>query len=59
MRVMPDASGEKATAVFDKEWHFENDEKTSEGKVQTQLQLKKIGGEWKITERKRFKSLLR
>ena len=55
MRVTPDASGEKATAVFDKEWFFENAEKTSEGKVQTQLQLKKIGGAWKITGEKDLK----
>lgn len=49
MRVMPDASGESATAVFDKEWYFENDTGSSEGKVQTQLRLRKIGGAWKIT----------
>ena len=55
IRVMPDATSEKATAVFDKEWFFENTEKTSEGKVQTQLQLKKIGGKWKITSEKDLK----
>ena len=49
MRVSPDASGEKATVVFDKQWRFEGDEKISEGKVQQQLQLRKIGGAWKIT----------
>ncbi|MDQ3179039.1 MAG: hypothetical protein M3Q33_00820 [Acidobacteriota bacterium] len=49
MRVSPDASGEKATAVFDKEWVFEGSEKYSAGKVQTQLQLRKISGEWRIT----------
>lgn len=49
MRVNPDASGDGATAVFDKEWYFESDTKTSEGKVRTELRLKKIGGEWKIT----------
>ncbi len=49
MRVSPDASGENATAVFDKEWFFEGSDKYSAGKVQTQLRLKKIGGEWRIT----------
>jgi hypothetical protein len=49
MRVTPDNTGENATAVFDKEWYFESDEKVSEGKVQSQLRLKKIGGVWKIT----------
>lgn len=48
-RVTTDDSGEKATAVFDKEWYFEGNNKSSEGKVQTQLQLRKIGGTWKIT----------
>lgn len=55
MRVTPDASGETATAVFDKEWYFENDRKTSEGKVQSQLRLRKIGGAWKITGEKDLK----
>lgn len=49
MRVTPDPSGEKAIAVFDKEWVFEGAEKRSAGKVQSQLQLTKIGGQWRIT----------
>ncbi|CAN5761884.1 hypothetical protein BH20ACI4_BH20ACI4_13300 [soil metagenome] len=49
MRVSPDASGETAAVVFDKAWRFEGDGKISEGKVQQQLQLRKIGGAWKIT----------
>lgn len=49
MRVSPDTSGENATAVFDKEWVFEGDGKYSAGKVQTQLRLRKIAGEWRIT----------
>jgi hypothetical protein len=49
LRVSPDASGENATAVFDKEWVFEGTGKYSAGKVQTQLRLRKIGGEWLIT----------
>ena len=48
MTVTPDASGDTATAVFDKEWVFEG-AKYSAGKVQTQLKLKKIGGQWLIT----------
>jgi ketosteroid isomerase-like protein len=55
MRVTPDASGETATAVFDKEWHFEGDGRSSEGKVQSQLRLRKIGGAWKITGEKDLK----
>jgi hypothetical protein len=47
MNVTPDASGENATAVFDKEWVFEG-AKYSAGKVQSQLKLKKIGGRWLI-----------
>ena len=48
VRVTPDASGERATVVYDKEWVFENDERVSEGKVQSQLTLQKIGGRWLI-----------
>lgn len=55
INVTPDATGENATAVFDKEWRFENAEKVSEGKVQTQLQMKKISGDWKITGEKDLK----
>jgi hypothetical protein len=47
MNVTPDASGETATAVFDKEWVFSG-AKYSAGKVQTQLKLKKISGQWLI-----------
>ncbi|MDQ3800463.1 MAG: hypothetical protein M3384_13525 [Acidobacteriota bacterium] len=49
LRVTPDASGEKATAVFDKEWAFEGEDNRNRGKVQSQLQLTKIGGVWRIT----------
>lgn len=54
MRVTPDASGEKATAVFDKEWSFIG-EKIYEGKVQSQFQLIKSGGRWLITSEKDLK----
>lgn len=47
MTVTPDASGDGATAVFDKEWVFDG-AKYSAGKVQTQLKLKKINGQWLI-----------
>lgn len=55
MRVTPDASGETATAVFDKEWLFEGENDYSAGKVQSQLQLRKIGGRWKITSERDLK----
>ena len=55
IRINPDNTGEKATAVFDKYWNFSGEEKSSEGKVQTQLKLAKIGGEWKITGEKDLK----
>ena len=55
MRVSPDSSGESATAVFDKEWVFEGAGKYNAGKVQTQLQLRKIGGQWLITGEKDLK----
>ncbi|MGI8641746.1 MAG: L,D-transpeptidase Cds6 family protein [Pyrinomonadaceae bacterium] len=55
MRVTPGASGENATAVFDKEWTFEGEENYSAGKVQTQLQMKKINGKWVITSERDLK----
>jgi len=55
MKITPDETGEKATAVFDKEWTFEGEDKYSTGKVQQQLQLSKIGGKWRITSEKDMK----
>lgn len=55
VNITPDATGEKATAVFDKEWLFENSEKTNSGKVQQQLQFAKMDGKWKITSEKDLK----
>jgi len=55
VKVTPDASGEKATVVLDKEWDFEGVEKVSSGKVQQQLTLGKINGSWKITGEKDLK----
>ena len=52
MRITPDASGEKATALFDKEWTFEGEERYSSGKVLQQLTLNKINGRWLITGEK-------
>jgi len=49
MKITPGESGNNATALFDKEWKFEGDEKSSSGKVQQQLTLSKIGGRWLIT----------
>lgn len=50
IRVIPDETGEKATAVFEKEWKFKGpDDRRNEGKVQQQMQLTKIGGRWRIT----------
>ncbi len=55
VKVTPDATGEKATVVLDKEWNFEGVEKFSNGKVQQQLTMGKIGGKWKITGEKDLK----
>ena len=55
LHVTPDATGERTTAVFDKEWNFEGDESYSSGKVQTQLQLQKFDGKWLITGEKDLK----
>jgi len=56
MKITPDASGDKAVALFDKEWRFEGDRKNSSGKVLQQLTLSKIGGRWLITGERDLKT---
>ncbi len=56
VKITPDASGEKAIAVFDKEWRFEGEQRYSAGKVQQQLTLGKIDGRWLITGEKDLKT---
>ncbi len=55
LSVTTDEKGEIATAVFDKKWTFEGDEKYSEGKVQSQVKFKKSGEKWKIISEKDLK----
>ena len=55
LRVIPDPTGEKATAVFDKEWKFEGADSYSAGKVQQQLTLVKSNGKWLISGEKDLK----
>jgi ketosteroid isomerase-like protein len=55
INVFADSSGEFLTAVFDKEWLFQNDQKQSSGKVKTELKFSKINGQWKITSEKDLK----
>lgn len=55
MKVTPDASGERATAVFDKEWQFEGSDNYSAGKVQSQLQFTKNGNKWYVSGEKDLK----
>ena len=47
MNVSLDESGNTATAIFDKEWDFQGP-RNSSGKVQTQLKLRNINGQWLI-----------
>ncbi|CAN5343360.1 hypothetical protein BH10ACI1_BH10ACI1_33190 [soil metagenome] len=54
MRITPDANGENATAVFDKEWVFTG-EKFYAGKVQSQYQFVKSGNRWLISSEKDLK----
>jgi len=55
IEITPDATGNRATAIFDKEWTFQKDENTSTGKVRSQLVLDKTSGEWKIVSEKDLK----
>jgi hypothetical protein len=55
IKIVPDSSGERATATFDKTWTFEGDEKYSSGSVHQKVWLTKIGGRWRITGEKDLK----
>lgn len=52
LSVTPDASGQKATAVFKKSWEFEGSGDNNTGSVRAQFQLTKIGNRWYITGEK-------
>jgi hypothetical protein len=41
-------SEDRVTVIYDKEWVFANGERTTEGKVQSQLTLQRINGRWLI-----------
>ena len=47
LSIEVDDTGETATAEFDKEWEFEG-ERSSRGKVRSQLKLRKTNGRWLI-----------
>jgi hypothetical protein len=55
LTITPDATGENAIAVFDKEWTFDTVERTFSGKVRQQLTLTKTAGAWKISGEKDLK----
>jgi hypothetical protein len=52
IEIKPDGGGERATAIFDKTWNFEGEEKATSGSVQQKLWLAKTGGRWRITGEK-------
>ncbi len=55
LTVTPAPTGDRAIAVFDKEWNFSSADKSSSGKVKQQLELKKINGQWLISGEKDLK----
>lgn len=55
LTVTPNANGETAIAVFDKEWDFSNADDSNSGKVRQQLTLKKVSGQWLIAGEKDLK----
>jgi hypothetical protein len=54
MSVTANADGTRATAVFDKEWVFVG-ARRSAGKVLSQIQFRRIDGNWLITGEKDLK----
>ncbi len=55
INVSVDFSGQIASAVFDKEWVFQNDIKNTSGKVRSELRFSEQNGEWKIISEKDLK----
>lgn len=55
IEVAPDATGQRATAAFDKTYEFEGDDKTMSGSVRQMVWLAKTGGRWRITGEKDLK----
>lgn len=58
LKIAATADGNRATAVFDKDWLFEGKEKLEEGKTHTKLELEKDGGKWKIIGERNLKVYL-
>ncbi|HEX7956786.1 MAG TPA: hypothetical protein VF508_07590, partial [Pyrinomonadaceae bacterium] len=48
VEVVPDPTGLRATATFDKTWEFDSPDRNSKGSVRQQLTLVKAGGRWLI-----------
>jgi serine/threonine-protein kinase len=51
LRISPDATGSRATAVFTKTWEFDGDRRST-GAVRQMVWLTKIAGRWLITGEK-------
>ncbi len=58
LKIAATEDGNRATAVFDKEWFFEGKEKIEEGKTHTKLELEKDEGKWKIIGERNLKVYL-
>ena len=54
MSVTTDQSGDAATVTFDKEWVFDGS-RPSSGKTQSQLEFRRINGQWLITAERDLK----
>ena len=55
VQVTIDPGGTTASATFDKEWHFDGDQDSSEGKVQQFMKLQLINDNWLIVAEKDLK----
>ncbi|MCB1024447.1 MAG: hypothetical protein KDB79_08655 [Acidobacteria bacterium] len=53
--ITPGSDGNKATAVFDKEWDFSGPDKKTSGKVKTQLIFGRSGDKWLIVSERDLK----
>jgi ketosteroid isomerase-like protein len=55
IKIAADPNGNTATALFDKDWSYENGSSVEDGKARTRLHFEKIGGRWKIVSEKYLK----
>ena len=55
VKIAADPNGNTATALFDKDWSYENGSSVEDGKAHTRIHFEKTGARWKIVSEKYLK----